>query len=225
MRSAVAVFVAGAAVLAAVVAVTLAQAPPRVVRIGAPGAKAVGPEGVSGIAIVAGDAYICQGGEVLPRGVTAIRVSLWAFFGAPVRVAVFQGSRLLTRGARGANWTTDSVTVPVAPLAYTATGVKVCTAVGPNGQPLQVLGPTVRQGQATISLNESSTSRRNGLGGRLAIEYLAPAQGSWWSRILSVARHLGLGRPFSGTWIALFVAALMAGATVLTVRLTLRELS
>jgi hypothetical protein len=225
MRSVVVVFVAGAAVLAAVVAVTLTRAPPRVVLIGAPGVKAAGPYGVRTLTVIAGDANICQGGEVLPRGVSAVRVSLWAFFGARVRVEAFAGSRLLTVGTRGADWTTDSVTVPVRPLARTVTGVTLCTVIGPNRQPLLVLGSRADRNQATLSTSSSGTGSRTGVGGRLAIEYLAAGQSSWWSRILPVARHLGLGRPFSGTWIALLVAALMAAVAVLTVRLTLRELS
>ena len=35
---------------------------------------------------------------------------------------------------------------------------------------------------------------------------------------------MGLGRAFSGTWIALLLAALMAAVIALALRLTLREL-
>lgn len=62
------------------------------------------------------------------------------------------------------------------------------------------------------------------LGGRVGVEYLAAGRGSWWSRLSSVAAHLGLGRAYSGAWIALLVAALMAAVGVLAVRLTAREL-
>jgi hypothetical protein len=39
-----------------------------------------------------------------------------------------------------------------------------------------------------------------------------------------VAKHLGLGRSYSGTWIAFLLAALMAAVGVLAIRQTLREL-
>jgi hypothetical protein len=39
-----------------------------------------------------------------------------------------------------------------------------------------------------------------------------------------VAQHMGLGRAYTGTWIALLVAALMAAVGALAIRLTLRTL-
>jgi hypothetical protein len=63
------------------------------------------------------------------------------------------------------------------------------------------------------------------LPGRIDIEYLGSGQGSWWSRLLPVARHMGLGRAFSGTWIVLLVAAMVAAVGALAGRLVLRELS
>jgi hypothetical protein len=63
------------------------------------------------------------------------------------------------------------------------------------------------------------------LAGRMNVEYLSAGPGSWRSRVLTVARHMGLGRVFSGTWIVLLIAAMVAAVGVLAIRLTLRELS
>ncbi len=227
VKYAVLTFVVGAALLAAVGAVTLTHAPPRLVLVGAPGIKGVGPGGINGTVYATdGDPTICQAGEVLPSGVSAIRLSMWAFFGARVRVGVYDGSRLLTEGARGADWTSDSVTVPVRPLAHTTTGVRLCFALGPNSEPITVIGsPAPSQQAAEVTESRPEGERKEQLHGRVAVEYVASGQGSWWSRIMSVARHMGLGRSFSGTWIALMAAALMAATALLAVRLTLRELS
>lgn len=225
LRGVVATFVVGAALILAVLAVTLTHAPPRVVLVGAPGVRAVDVNGVRGLRITTGDPTVCQAGEVLPRGVSAIRLSTWGFFGARVRVAVYGGSRVLTEGRRGADWTSDSVTVPVKPLARTSTGTKLCFTLGPNSESILLLGAlTPPREAATISESGVARGAPQLLEGRVTVEYLASGQGSWWSRILTVARHVGLGRSFSGTWIALLIAALTLAAGALAVRLTLREL-
>jgi hypothetical protein len=67
------------------------------------------------------------------------------------------------------------------------------------------------------------TSTGEPLAGRLGVEYLAASNRSWWSRILEVARHMGLGHALSGTWVVLLIAALMAAVGALAIRAVLRE--
>lgn len=236
MRSALVVFAAGAVALAGVVGAALAQAPPRLVRIGAPGVKALGRTGATGVlGTFHKDATICQPYETLPAGVTGIRLSMWAFYGARIRVRAYRelgSSRwpLLTEGSHSADWTSTSVTVPVQPLRHSVAHVSVCATIGPNSEPLLLLGEsTPPQVGATMTEQSAPASQvisgsAEPLNGRLAIEYLAPGRHSWWSQLLAVARHLGLGRFYSGTWIALFVAALMAVACAVSVRVALKEL-
>jgi hypothetical protein len=220
-RIAIATLAVGLVILLAVGALVLRQAPPRLVRIGAPGSRAVTAQGVYPIEQTIGSPTVCQAGEVLPAGVSAVRVAIWGFFGARVHVGAYSGSHLLTEGARAANWTSDSVTVPVRPLRSTHSGVKVCVAIGPNSEPELVLGAPTPQQQAA-EVTEGGHSKR--LPGRFTLEYLAPGHSSWWSQILPVARHIGLGRSYSGTWIALLIAFLTATAGVLAIRLSLWEL-
>jgi hypothetical protein len=212
----------GLAILLAAVALVLTQAPPRLVHVGAPGSSAVNVNGVVPIEETTSSPTICQADEVLLAGVSAVRVSIWGFFGAHVHVAAYSGSHLLTQGARSANWTSDSVTVPVQPVRRTHSGVKVCIAIGPNSEPELVLGSSTPQSQAAV-LSEGLAQKP--LAGRVTLEYLAPGKDSWWSQVLSVARRMGLGRFYTGTWIALLAALLTATVGVLAIRLSLQELS
>lgn len=201
----------GVALLAIVGAFTLKQSPPRVVRVGSP---AEGP-----VAQTIGDFDACQTGEALPAGVSAIRVAMWAFFGARIHVAVSSGSRVLTEGTRGPDWTGSTVTVPVTPLHRSVSGAKVCVHIGPNSQPLYLSGVEAPPASAA----KSATGEP--LPGRLGIEYLAPGHSSWWSRIRQVSRRMGLGHALTGTWVVLLIFALMAAVGGLSMRAVLRELS
>lgn len=199
----------GIALMIAAGAVTLTRSPPRVVRVGTR-TLALRP-------LTQGDAEICQANEVLPSGVSAIRVALGAYFGSPVRVTAYSGSTVLTRGMRGPGWSGDSVTIPVTPLNVTAHHVKLCFDDGPNSE-LIYLGVTPTSGR------EAAVWRGKPIGDKVGVEYLASGQRSWWSRILSVARHIGVGHALSGTWVVLLISALVTAVGVLAVSLALREL-
>jgi hypothetical protein len=229
LRGAVAALVVGGALIAAGVAVALAQAPPRLVRIGAPGVKALGQKGATLLGTAATEAAICQSGEVLPAGTSAIRISIWAFYGVRVHVMAYQGSRLLTAGTRNPNWTGTSVTVPLRPLAHSFSNVRLCFELLPNQEPVQFLGSftpraTAAEDLASASPAHPTASGERPLPGRLAIECLTPGRVSWFSRLATVVRNMGFGRFYSGDWIALLVAAMMAAVVVLAFRLTLKEL-
>lgn len=213
----------GVVLLAGVAAVTLKQAPLRTVRVGEPTGAEVGI-----LANVSGVISVCQPGETLPAGVSDIRLALWAWYGAPVHVRAYSGSRILTEGSRGPDWTSNTVTVPVTPLRRSTSNVKLCFAIGPNSQPLLLRGGSARQ-LASAAVRSSPTpqaaeSEHALLRGKVGVEYLTAGRGSWWSRVSSVAKHMGLGRAYTGTWIAFLVAVLMAAVGVLAIRLTLREL-
>jgi hypothetical protein len=125
----------------------------------------------------------------------------------------------LTEGRRGPDWTGTSVTVPVKPLTYSTPDVTLCLNISPNSEGIYLFG---RESAAASALTVPSGGH---LAGRLQVDYLSTGKGSWWSRVLSVARHMGLGRAFSGTWIVVLIAALMLAVGGLAGRLTLRELS
>ncbi len=199
----------GVALLAVVVAVTLTRAPPQVLR----GSSRAETE----FTRIFGDGELCQANEVLSAGTTAVRFVLPAFFGARVQVTAFSGSHMLTRGTRNPDWTGETVTVPITPLTRSAR-VKLCFTLGPNSEPLDIVGVKTPLKQAAVWQNGEP------LGGRLSVEDLGSGRRSWWSRILEVARHMGLGHALNGTWVVLLIAALMAAVGVLAMRLALREL-
>jgi len=195
--------VVGVVLILAIGALTLTGSPVRTVRVGTY-SNAV-------LTIVSSDTVVCQPKEVLPKGASAVRISVWAFLGSQVQVKAFSGSRVLTEGTRDADWTTNSVTVPVKPIERTTHNVLLCFSLSPNSEPMLIIG--------------SKKTLTQSLNGRVGMAYIASGRSSWWSRSLSVARHIGLGHVLSGTWIALFLAMLMAVVCVLAIRLTLRELS
>ncbi len=199
----------GLVLLLAVSALTLTRSPPRVLRVSSNVEVLLGT--------TAGSAEICQENEVLPAGVSAIRLPLQAFFGATVLVRAFSGSQILTEGRRGADWTGKSVTVPVTPLNRTVSHVKLCIDIGPNSQPVYV-------GGVETPKREAATLKGRTIVGRVSVEDLASGRGSWWSRIPTVVRHMAIGRAFSGTWVVLLTAALVAAVGFLAVWLTLQEL-
>ncbi len=200
---------AGIALLLAAVALTLTRVPPRVVRVSS-NAEVL-------LETTASDAEVCQANEVLPAGVSALRLPLQAFFGADVRVQAFDGSRVLAEGRRGADWTGKSVTVPITPLNRTASHVKLCIDIGPNSEAVYV-------GGVETPKREAATLKGRTLEGRVSVEDLAAGRGSWWSRTPAVVRHMAIGRAFSGTWVVLLVVALVAAVGFLALRLAVREL-
>ena len=161
----------------------------------------------------------CQSGESLPRGTTAIRLSLGAFTGPAVAVKAISAARVVVSGERGSGWAGQTVTVPVTAVSRTISPVKICFSIPVVGDE-QV---TVFGGSTAPSL-AARTRSGAALAGRLRIEYLQEGRSSWLSLLPSVARHMGLGRAWSGIWIAPLVAMLMLAATITTSRLIRREL-
>ncbi|HLM85442.1 MAG TPA: hypothetical protein VK272_04550 [Solirubrobacteraceae bacterium] len=154
----------------------------------------------------------CQGGGTLPAGTVAIRVSLSANAGPGVSLWALSGSRVITRGERGAGWGTDeTVTVPVQRVPETVGGTSVCVAIGPPAEGIQVNGAPVQ----------------TSAGGRaiwLRLEYLRPGTRSWASLAASVARHMGIGHTPGGAWAAFSAIAAMLAVCVIVSRALLSDL-
>jgi hypothetical protein len=163
-------------------------------------------------------AEACQGGETLPAGTSAIRLTLTSDIGPRVGLRVLSGAYVTTAGAVGDGWTGGSVTVPVRPLAHTLASVRICFKLGPGAERVGIVGvPTSPRVAAKGSEGEA-------LPGRFKIEYMRAGSSSWWSIAKTVARHIGLGHAPSGTWIALFLLALMGAVVATASWLTVREL-
>lgn len=159
----------------------------------------------------------CQAGETLPRGTSAIRISLGASIGPHVRLLVSAGGHAIRGGEQDSGWTGRVVAVPVRPLSRTVAGVTICASFVPAHETLVLSGkPT----PAAIAARADGQPTR----GRMWIEYLRPGTRSWASLTSSVVRDMGFGRAWSGSGIAFVVLALLAAVAVLASRLVLTEM-
>jgi hypothetical protein len=203
-------FAAGLLLLAAAVAVVMSSSPQIVTRT-----NAFHPLNVP-LGSVSGSGHACQGQELLPADTNAISVSLNASGGPSVTATVFSGETLVTHGKSASGWIGRSVTIPVTPLPVAERPVTVCFVFSGANEQVRFLGVpgTARNG---------ATSSVGALHGRLTIEYLRRASSSWWSLALPVARRMGLGRAWAGSWIAVLIACLMASAIATASSLALRK--
>ncbi len=199
--------------VAIAVCVVLSTSPPLVTRSKAPllDARALGSLG-SG-------AEVCQGGEVVPRGTTAIRVWLEAVIGPPLTLVARSGSRVLTSGLRDAGWSTGSVTIPVSPVSRASSDVTICVRIGHAREAVEVRGVESRPQNAAYEPGHEPSA------GRVIVEYLRPGQDTWWSLARSVARRMGLAHAPSGVAVALLALALVAAMAATISWLVLRELA
>jgi hypothetical protein len=200
----------GLAITAATLVVVLSESPPRVLATTSPATEEVAVSDVGYLAA-------CQANETLPRGTTAIRISLAAFIGPPVKVTIVSHGHKIAAGGHESAWSGQDVTVPLREVSRTVPAVTVCFATVPLRDELIAYGR--RTGKATAAY----TSTGAALPGRVSIEYLGAGGTSWLSLITTVARHMGLGRGWSGTWVALLVAMLTLAASALAYALLLRE--
>jgi hypothetical protein len=160
----------------------------------------------------------CQPNEVLPRGTSAIRLRAESFLGPRVTVEVLEHGRVITHGERGSGWTGTVVTVPVKPLPTTRSAVELCFALLLNGDEFDTLAGEVTTGA------RAARGVRGPLPGRERVEDLRAADSSWWSLAPAVARRMGLGHAWGGTWCVPVVIVLMAGVVLLCSLAILRGL-
>jgi hypothetical protein len=196
---------------AAAIAVTLLQSPLTVAAVNTTATAQLGKTSRT--------TAVCQAGEVLPRGTSAIRLRVFAFLGPRVTVEVRAHGRVIVHGERGSGWTSGAVTVPVKPLAATRSGVELCFTFFTAGN----------EDDWYVGERTAGAHAAQGGGGppygRVRVEYMRPGSSSWWSLAPTVARHMGLGRAWPGTWIVLLLAALMGCVVGLCSTAILRQLS
>jgi hypothetical protein len=205
---------AGLALTAIALAILLSHSPPTL-------AGTNGVPNETGWPITHAGASVCQANEVLPRGTTAIRLLLGSLVGPQVSVQAFSGTQVIAHGTLSPGWV-GNATVSVAPVPRSGTPVKICFKLGPPGTNVEsfrteIFGEHTRPAIAAVNGGEATP-------GRARIEYLRAGNKSWWSLASTVARHMGLGHAWSGTWIVLLMLALMGAVGVLSSWLITREL-
>jgi hypothetical protein len=160
---------------------------------------------------------VCQAGEAVPRGTTAMRLTMESDVGPTVSVVALLGLHTLTQGTTGSGWTGGAVTVPVKSVTHTSSPVNVCVTLGPTREAVTIIGA---QTEPAIAARASGKA----LPGRFKIEYMKSASSSWWSLASSVSRRMGLGRGLLGGGVVVLLIALMGVVVGGAFWLTLREL-
>jgi hypothetical protein len=164
------------------------------------------------------DVGACQDGEDLPAGTTAIRFTMVSVVGPRVTVTASSDSHLLTGGVASSGWTSGAVTVPVKPVPRAVSGVRLCFKLGKSAENVELGGSRTSAALAARNL------RGQPLPGRFTVEYMRPGHSSWWSSAQTVARHIGLGRAPTGTWVALLLILTMGAVLTIASWLVVREL-
>lgn len=165
----------------------------------------------------AGGEGACQGGEAVPAGTSAIRLTLVAILGPRVSVTVDAGGRRMAAGSVGSGWTAGAVSVPVT-VAHAVRSARICFALGRSVEAVEVGGAPRSQVVAARTLSGKV------LPGRFTVEYLRSSGSSWWSLARTVARRMGLGHAPSGTWLAALLALAMGASVGVASWLLVREL-
>jgi hypothetical protein len=201
-RSVLAALILGGATIALAIVLVLSRSP--LVPAGANSVRAAVYN-----TFTRGPIAVCQVGEELPRGTTAIRLGIRANNGPAVSVTAFSGSRVLTRGSLGTGWRGVSVAIPVRPVGETVSDVRICYTIGPALEGIGLVGEGLARGQTY---------------GRIAVEYLRPGPASWWSLAEAVAHHMSLGRAPGVAWVFLIPIVLMALALAVVAWTIVRRL-
>lgn len=208
---------AGLALMAMAVGVTLTRSPPTVAWSDQTPLK-------GSFLKTAHSVQACQGNEMLPAGVSAVRLSLYDAYGPRVSVKVLAGGRVLTGGMRAAGWIGESPTVALRPVHQASPDTRICFSLGRPGGLVAIDGSRTSAAGGLVSTGGRGISTTGGqaLGGRMRVEYLEPGRRSWLSLAPSVATRMGLGHWPAGTWTVLplmaMVAAVIAGALWLAAR-------
>jgi len=161
-------------------------------------------------------ARICQSGETVPPGSTSVRLELGSSAGPRVAATVRQGDDVLTRGVSAKGWIGAAVTVPLRPLSRTVQNATLCVAFKNANERVSFLGVLGQRPAARMNDGRA-------LPGHITTEYLRASSSSWWSLLLPVARRMGLGRAWAGSWVAVLSTTLMAGVLVLVCWLLVSE--
>ena len=146
-----------------------------------------------------------------------MRLSIAAIYGPRINLTASSDGHIVTHGELGSGWTNEVVTIPVKPVADPSQHARVCFGLLLRGREgLRIDG--YRTSPALAARDHDGEP----LPGRVRIEYLRPGH-SWWSTVTAVARRTGLGRAWSGTWIAFLASALAIATIFLASGLLLRE--
>ena len=166
------------------------------------------------IALIRHDASLCQGGEELPSGTTALRIWLGALTGPSLHLDVVSSDRVIRRATRPAGWGGRSVTIAIQRLPHAVRNAEICVSFAIRYEGIAVFG-----GPAARPLAAREDAKP--LSGRFVVQYMRPGNRSWVSLASLVAAHLELGRANPGAWVVVATIALLAAIAALASGLVL----
>jgi hypothetical protein len=187
----------GLTLIAVAVAVILAHAP---LTLAGTNGIGYGNE----IAGTSADTSACQTGEKIPKGTSAVRLSLGALLGPTVSVKISSGGRVVATGSHHAGWVGINVAVPITRVARTVTNATICIRF------TNASGLTVLNGEPTERDRAMTGGGGEPLSGRMSVEYLRRGDHSWWSMLDTVTTHMGFGHAPAGAWGPALLAVLLA---------------
>jgi hypothetical protein len=111
------------------------------------------------------------------------------------------------------------MTLPTKSLPPSLAPIRILFQPGPSAD-------TIPLGGSPTNALKAARSNLSGapLPGRFTVEYMRRGDSSWWSLAKTAARHMGLGRAPSGTWVALLVLLLMGTVLATASWLIVKEL-
>jgi len=163
---------------------------------------------------------VCQDDELIPAGTGAVRVWLRTTGqpGPALALVASDGRTTIGRGTLAAGWSGKTATIPLRPATREQRSARICVTIGASAT--VTLAGESSDGAAART---PATAAGGQLPGRLRIEYLTPAQHSWWSRLGTITKRMGFGRAPAGGGIAFAAALLMLAAASLGVWQLLRS--
>ena len=165
-------------------------------------------------------ASVCQGGEEVPAGASAMRLSLFAVTGPRLTVRIHAPRGVVAEGTRGSGWIGEFVTVPFTRLTRHVPNAVICVTLGTAGEGVHLIG-THSDSEAVLV---RSHGREQRVRGQMRIEYVQSLRRSWLSLAGSIVRHMTVGHAPGGPAAIVLLATLMAAAVVAAAWLTVREL-
>jgi hypothetical protein len=179
--------------------------------------------------VLAGHQHICQYNEIVPRGVTALRMTIGDYGkpGPPLgiditvtrKVAGVEHVRQVARGFLGTGWKQGVVLLPISRVRHQFANAGVC--LSDNGRaPVAIAGlPDSAGDYGLYDLQDGASAPYE-----IRIDYLLPGHPSWFSLLGTLAERMTLGKGsyvgFLG-WLAPLL--LMLSLCVVAVRTLLAE--
>jgi hypothetical protein len=179
--------------------------------------------------VLGGQQHICQYNEIIPRGTTALRMTLGDYGkpGPPLNVLISVARKVagvsqlqqIARGRLAADWAEGVVLLPISRVRHQIAGAAVCLS-NSGRTPVAIAGlPDSAGDYGLYDLQDGASTPYE-----IRIDYMLPGHPSWFSLIGTLAHRMTLGK---GSYVAdigwLAPLVLMLALGTLAVRALIAE--